>query len=170
MTEEVKTFTWQFELIWKLAQYHLPKLTDEASLWEPAATCWTVRKSVDGQWRPDWSDAEPDPAPAVTIGWLTWHLVWWWSSALAAARNEPVPERTSILWPGTVKATVERLEHLAQDWRTLLTQLTEPDLAQPVAYPWPQPRPLRLLLAWTNVELAKNIAEIGYARHLYEAN
>src|SRR5215472_3006027 len=96
MADEIHTLTWQFELAWKLAQHHLPKLTDEACLWEPAPGSWTVRKSVDGQWRPDWSDAEPDPAPPVTIAWLTWQMIWWWSSALTATFTHPLPARESI--------------------------------------------------------------------------
>jgi hypothetical protein len=169
MADEIQTLKWQFELIWKLGDHHLPKLTDEACLWEPAARVWTVRKSVDGQWRPDWSDPEPDPAPAVTIGWLTWQMIWWWSSALTAALSHPVPPRESIVWPGSAEATVKHLDALSREWAAMLSALRNGDLARPVAHPWPEPRPLRLMLAWANVELAKNIAEIGTVRHLYGA-
>ena len=169
MADEIHTLTWQFELAWKLAQHHLPKLTDEACLWEPAPGSWTVRKSVDGQWRPDWSDAEPDPAPPVTIAWLTWQMIWWWSSALTATFTHPLPARESIAWPGSAEATVLHLDVLSRQWTAMLAALRDGDLKRPVAYPWPEQRPLRLMLAWANVELAKNIAEIGTVRHLFEA-
>jgi hypothetical protein len=50
-----------------------------------------------------------------------------------------------------------------------LHKLVADDLARPLAYPWPEPRPLRLALAWANAELMKNVAEIGCVRHLFEA-
>ena len=48
-----------------------------------------------GVWRPDWAEAEPDPIPVPTIGWLTWHIDWWWSVAIdhadAAERRAAAP-------------------------------------------------------------------------------
>ncbi len=80
------TLRWQFRLTWQLAQYHLPQLTDDACLWEPAPGSWTVRQA-GGVWQPDWADAEPDPVLPVTIGWLAWHIIWWWSGLIAAVRD-----------------------------------------------------------------------------------
>lgn len=167
---ELDALRWQFELTWRLAQHHLPKLTDEACLWEPAPGSWSVRPAADGRWRPDWSEGEPDPAPPTTIGWLTWHLIWWWSSVLAAARDEAIPPREQVTWPGSAAAAVSRLQDLSAQWSALLGRLEARDLERPLAYPWAEKRPLRLALAWANAELMKNIAEIGYARHLYEAS
>lgn len=158
----------QFDLTWRLAEYHLPALTDAACLWEPVPGCWTVRRGPDGLWRPDWADVEPDPPPTVTIGWLSWHLIWWWSSALAAARDETPAAREALFWPGSRADTVRSLETLAADWRTLLDALTPADLERPITYPWPSPRPLAQMLGWANLELMKNVAEIGYARLLSE--
>jgi len=129
-----------------------------------------VRQQADGTWRPDWADAEPDPAPPVTLGWLTWHLIWWWwSSLIAALRGEAVPPRAQVLWPGSAAATVARISALQAQWSGELHKLVADDLARPLAYPWPEPRPLRLALAWANAELMKNVAEIGCVRHLFEA-
>lgn len=167
---ELDALRWQFGLAWRLAEYHLPHLTDEACLWEPAPGSWTVRQSADGQWRPDWADAEPDPAPPATIGWLTWHLIWWWSGLLAAVRGEGVPSREQVFWPGTAAAIIARLQHLHAQWSDELQKLGPGDLNRPLAYPWPEPRPLRIAIAWANSELMKNVAEIGYVRHLFEAD
>lgn len=167
---EVEMLKWQFALVWKLASFHLPRLTDEACLFEPAPGSWTVRQSADGTWRPDWAEPEPDPAPPVTIGWITWHLIWWWSGLLAAMRNERPLARREVVWPGSAAATVQRLEALSREWSELLAALGESDLERPLAYPWQSPRPLRLALAWANSELMKNVAEIGYVRHLYAAS
>lgn len=166
---QLETLRWQFDLCWKLAEVHLPALTDELCLWEPASGSWTVRRSVEGDWRPDWSEPEPDPAPPVTVGWLTWQIVWWWSGVQAAARGEVPAGPHEVAWPGSAGGVVDRIRSLSAEWLELLSTLRDKDLERPLAYPWPAPRPLRLAIAWTNVELMKNVAEIGYVRHLFSA-
>ena len=103
--------------------------------------------------------------------WLgCWHLIWWWSGALATLRSESPPSRTRVEWPGSAAAFLGVLDALAQDWEGALSALDEIDLNRPVAYPWPDPRPLGEMLAWVNLELMKNVAEIGCVRHLFEAS
>ena len=170
MSTELETLKWQYGLTWRLAQVHLPALTDEVCLWEAAAGACSVRKSHDGIWHPDWSDVEPDPVPTVTVGWLTWHLIWWWSSVLAAVRGDAPVIRDEVAWPGSAAEVLRRLNGLHAAWRAVLEGLAACDLDRPTAYPWPEPRPLRLTIAWVNGELMKNVAEIGYARLLFEAS
>jgi hypothetical protein len=167
---QLDTLRWQFQLTWRLARVHLPALTNDACLWEPAPGSWTVRRARDGAWRPDWAETEPDPAPVTTNGWLSWHLIWWWSSLLAAVRQEQPVVRENVLWPGSAEATVHRLDALAAAWTEVLEGLDEADLERPFAYPWRDARPLRIALAWANSELMKNVAEIGYVRRLYEVS
>ena len=167
---QLETLRWQFGLTWKLAGVHVPALTDESCLWEPAPGCWNVRQSADGRWRPDWADAEPDPPPPTTIAWLTWHLIWWWSGLLAALRGETSAAHDEVDWPGSADAVVRRLEALSTEWSDVLSRLDDGDLERPLAYPWREPRPLRLALAWANGELMKNVAEIGYVRLLFAAS
>jgi hypothetical protein len=164
---QISTLQWQFDLTWRLAQYHLPSLTDDACLWEPSPHSWTVRPSAEGMWHPDWADVEPDLIPTATIGWITWHMLWWWSGLIAATREETPPAHDEIPWPGSADAVVQRLESLAAEWSALLADLDDPDLERPLAHPWSEPRPLRIALAWANAELMKNVAEIGYVRLLY---
>jgi hypothetical protein len=59
---------------------------------------------------------------------------------------------------------------LASEWIDILSRLDDGDLDRPLAYPWPEPRPLSYALAWVNSELMKNVAEIGCVRHLYGAS
>ncbi|MDQ2693655.1 MAG: DinB family protein [Chloroflexota bacterium] len=163
------TLRWQFGLTWKLAEFYLPALTDHACLWEPMPGSWNVRLSPDGKWHPDWVEPEPDPVPTVTIGWLTWHILWWWSGLIATIREEaPIP-RESIFWPGSAEAVRRQLAGLSADWTGMLSGLQENDLEEPCTYPWREPRPLRYAVAWCNSELMKNIAEIGYGLHLFDA-
>ena len=165
---EREMLSWQFDLVWRLAGYHLPLLTDEECLWEPAPGSWSVRQRTDGSWHADWAEPVPDRAPPTTIGWLTWHILWWWGSASSALRNENIAEREAVRWPGNAAATIDALNALSTQWADVLSRAT--DLERPVAYPWSEPRPLRLLLAWANCELMKNVAEIGMLRHLFAAS
>jgi hypothetical protein len=169
MSQAIPMLRWQFDLTWRLASYHIPALTDEACLWEPALGSWTVRRGADGLWRPDWSDKEPDPAPPVTIGWLTWHVMWWWSGAQLALRGDAPLAHEDVFWPGSALGVKQALGALASDWSEVLSQLTESDLEKLLAYPWKEPRALWHTLGWVNAELMKNVAEIGIVRHLYEA-
>jgi hypothetical protein len=170
-TTQIDTLRWQFRLTWRLAaEYILPGLSDKACFWEPAAGSWNVRQNMEGRWRPDWSVPEPEPAPTTTIAWLTWHMTWWWSDLLAAVRGETPAGMEAVDWPGSAQAALEGLDRLAAEWTAILDSLSEDDLERPLAHPWSDPRPLRIALAWANVELMKNSAEIGTMRRMYEAS
>lgn len=167
---QLETLRWQFRLTWSLAaEYHLPRLSDEACLWKPHETSWSVWRDEGGRWRHDWADEEPAQPPTVTVGWLTWQVVWWWSGLLAAVRNEPPPTHDAVEWPGSAEAVRERLHQLARDWSAVLDSLSETDLARPLAYPWPEPQQLALSIAWANSELMKNVAEVGILLHQFQA-
>lgn len=169
MDDRLEILRWQFSLVWRLAQHHIPKLTDEACLFEPAPGSWSVRRRADGTWHPDWADRQPDPPPPVTIGWLTWQILWWWSSLTEAVADGRIPSREEVLWPGTARDTIEELQSLSARWTDILAGLEPSDLDRLVSYPWKEKRRLAIALAWANSELMKNIAEIGVLRHLFIA-
>ncbi len=160
---------WQLHLCWSLAGYHLPALTDELCLWEPAPGAWTVRRGRDGKWRPDWSEPEPDPSPGASVGWISWHLGWWWSEMLDHALGRRPPPREEVFWPGSATAAVDWITGLHDRWRDFLDGCSEPDLDEPFPFPWPEPRPLAVAAGWVNAELMKNLAEIGVLRHTWQA-
>lgn len=168
MSEQLR---WQFGLVWALAEVHLDALSDDDFLWRPSELVWTVHQGDDGRWRPDWADTEPDPIPVPTIAWLTWHIDWWWSVTLAHVRGEAAPERTDVTWPGSGPAAVTRLRDLAGQWRALLEALSTEDLQRPSAFPWGADagRSMAHTVLWVNVELTKNISEIGQLRLLRAA-
>lgn len=170
MADFLNTLRWQYELTWRLAELHLSKLSDEACLWSPRPDSWTVHQGPDGRWHPDWADKEPDPLPTTSIAWLTWHLLWWWSGLLAAVKGERPVKHDEIPWPGNSQSTVTRLRALSAEWDRMLAAMHEGDLDRPLAFPWHEPRPLRLAVAWANCELMKNVAEIGSMRLLFEAS
>ncbi|NEE09996.1 DinB family protein [Streptomyces sp. SID7499] len=162
----------QFELTWALCEYHLERLEPEDFLWEPVAYCWTMRRGPDGTWVPDWADTEPDPVPVPTLGWVSWHLGWWWSVTLDHVRGRPPRDREDIVWPGEGAPTVEWLRGLRTEWLEALDDLTDPDLDAAASFPLPDDPAYTVahMLAWANAELMKNVAEIGQLRLLRAAS
>ena len=164
----VAVLRWQFELVWSLLDLHLNQLDDEDFLWRPAECCRTVRPDSEGRWLPDWEEPEPDPAPTVTIGWLSWHVGWWWTVALDHATGRPPRTREEISWPGDAERTIAWLRALRADWLAVLDRLTESDLDAVASYPWRDnpDRTVGHMVSWVNAELMKNTAEIGQLRLL----
>ncbi|MET8569468.1 DinB family protein [Streptomyces sp. NPDC004783] len=162
----VDLLRWQFDLTWSLFEHHLERLGPDDFLWEPAALCWTVRRSEDGAWVPDWAETEPDPVPVPTIGWLSWHIGWWWSVAADHVHGRAPRERGDITWPGAGRPAVEWLRRLRADWLEALDRLTDDELEPSAPFPWQDdPRhTVAHMLAWVNAELMKNAAEIGQLR------
>lgn len=159
---------WQFELTWSLAELHFAELAIEDFLWEPSEYCWTVRRGVDGKWRPDWQVPEPDPVPVCTIGWLSWHIGWWWTGALEQTRATASGEQDEVTWPGDGTSALRWLRDLRRQWTEVLEGLTDAELDAETEFPWPADSGLTLAhtLNWVNVELMKNVAEIGNLRLL----
>ncbi|MEU4834035.1 DinB family protein [Streptosporangium sp. NPDC023615] len=157
---------WQFDLTWSLFEFHLERLTAEDFPWEPAPLCWTVRRGADGLWRPDWEETEPDPVPVPTIGWVFWHVGWWWSVALDHARGRPPRRREEIEWPGDGQAAIGWLRGLRTEWLAVLDGFTDADLDATASFPWQDAPELTVAhtVAWVNAELMKNVAEIGQLR------
>ncbi|MFD6223279.1 DinB family protein [Nocardia asteroides] len=162
---------WHFDLVWSLFEYHLERLTPADFLWEPSALSWTLRPDGEGGWVPDWADTEPDPIPVPTIGWLTWHIGWWWSVATDHVRGRTPRERTAVRWPGPGPQTIDWLRQLRADWLDVLAALDDADLDATSAYPWPADAGLTVahLVSWVDAELMKNVAEIGQLRLLRAA-
>ncbi len=157
---------WQFDLTWSLLKYHLERLEPADLLWEPAAVSWTLRPGADGSWTPDWADTEPDPIPVPTIGWVTWHLGWWWPVVLDHAHHRPPRGRTEIEWPGD--GTVDWLRDLRVRWLEVLPDL-DLDAVAPFSWDGDHEHTVAHMVAWVNAELMKNVAEIGQLRLLRAA-
>jgi len=98
--------------------------------------------------------------------------MWWWSTAIDHVNGAKPPDRTAVTWPGDGAEAVARLRELAARWRSTLTRLNAHRLTGPSAYPW---RPdagktVAHTVLWVNVELTKNIVEIGQLRLLRAAS
>ncbi|MFD5316492.1 DinB family protein [Streptomyces sp. NPDC127098] len=168
----VELLTNQLDMVWSLFEYHLPALDDDACRFEPTPDSWTVRQDAAGRWVADWQVPEPEPAPATSIGWLTWHIGYWWTTALGHCFRDGAPDREDITWPGDAASATDWLRGLKDDWRTALQSLTDADLdstERTRTLPWGEGMRLVDIAGWVNFELAKNVSEIGYVLRLHAA-
>jgi len=158
----------QFETAWRLTSFHLDGLATEECLWRPAREGLHVHPGPDGRWRADWPDREGYDLGPPSIAWLTWHLAFWWSMVLDHSFGDGALSREHVLWPGDADEVRAWLGRLHGEWRPVLERVTADDLRSTRRTRWPfQDRPFGDVVAWVNVELTKNAAEIGYARFLY---
>jgi hypothetical protein len=158
----------QFETAWKLTALHLDGLTTEECLWRPADRGLHVQRGADGRWLADWPDRESYALGPTSIAWLTWHLGFWWSMVLDHSFGEATLERENVTWPGEAEAVHRWITGLRDRWWGRLEVLTDSDLQATHRTRWPfQQRPFGDVVAWVNLELTKNAAEIGYVRFLH---
>ena len=158
----------QLDTAWSLASYHLDGLTTAECLWRPARTGPHVHPGPDGVWRADWPDREDYDLGPPSIAWLTWHAGFWWSMALDHSFGDATLAREQVAWPGDADGVRAWLGRLHGEWRAGVEGLTAGDLRSAERTRWPfRDRPFGDVVAWANVELTKNAAEIGYARFLY---
>lgn len=158
----------QFETAWRLTNYHIEGLATEECLWRPARQGLHVRQVADGRWRADWPEREGYDIGPPSIAWLTWHLGFWWSMTLNHSFGDGTLVREDVMWPGTADGVRHWIGQLQGEWRAVLEQVTEADLHSSGRTRWPfLERPFGDVVAWVNIELTKNAAEIGYARFLY---
>ena len=159
--------TRQLDIGWKLMSLHLTELTTAECLWQPAKAGLHVRLR-DGAWHADWPDREDYAIGPPSIAWVTWHVGYWWSMVLDHSFGPGTLSREQVVWPGDADAVRTWLQALHERWKRNLETLTEDDLASEQRTRWPYTdRPFADVVAWANVELMKNAAEVGFARFLY---
>lgn len=158
----------QFDIAWKLARYHLDGLSTAECLWRPAEIGLHVHRGTDGRWHGDWPEKEGYDIGPPSIAWITWHIEFWWSMVLDHSFGSGALAREGVAWPGDADAVRNRLGVLQVRWREEIGRLTDADLRSSTNTRWPfRERPFADLVAWVNIELSKNAAEIGYARFLH---
>lgn len=168
MNQERDLLLRQLDLAWRLLDFHLGGLTTDECLWRPASSGLHVRCADDGRWRADWPDREAYDIGPPSIGWVTWHIGYWWSMVLDHSFGARTLSRDDVDWPGDADGVRAWLTSLRDRWRSRLSELIDADLHSRELTTWPYPdRPFSDVVAWVNVELTKNAAEIGYARFLY---
>lgn len=143
--------------MWSFArQFVLDAVDEDLALWTPSDNVVTVHR-VGGSWVADWPDEEQPPLPDATIGWLLWHIEFWWTNAAAAAEGLPTRAPDEVAWSGSTSGLTAAHDR----W---LEILVTHDLDALVAGLMPSPRTLSFVAAWVNFELTKNLAEINQLR------
>jgi hypothetical protein len=74
----------------------------------------------------------------------------------------------SIICPSASDDARSWLLSLHEKWKEFLSTVSDEDLLSSAKTKWPfQDRPFADVIAWVNIELMKNVSELGYARFLY---
>src|SRR5262245_30377021 len=158
----------QLDTAWKLAVYHLDGLSTGECMWRPAPVGLHVRQAADGSWAADWPEREGYDLGPPSIAWITWHIGFWWSMVVNHSFGDANLSRDDIRWPGNAPDVRSWISRLHDEWHAALGMLSTEDLQSSERTRWPfQNRPFGDVVAWVNVELTKNAAEVGYARFLY---
>ncbi|MHB1329258.1 MAG: DinB family protein [Gemmatimonadales bacterium] len=158
----------QLDLAWMLASYHLETLTTEECLWQPGPRGLHLRQSESGGWVADWPDRESYDIGPPSAGWITWHMLFWWSMVIDHSFGQGRLARQDVVWPGTAEGVRAQLTELHRVWRDRVEVLADSEIDSVERTKWPFPeRPFGDVVAWATVELTKNAAELGYVRFLY---
>lgn len=158
----------QHDTAWTLTRYHLDGLTTEACLWQPGGHGPHVHPQEDGRWLADWPTRESYDIGPPSIAWVTWHMGFWWSMVLDHSFGPGELAREDVEWPGDADAVRTWLAGLQEAWQRTIDRLDRRTLEGHDHTRWPfRDRPFADVIAWVNVELTKNAAELGYARFLY---
>ena len=158
----------QYEMAWSLASYHLNGLSDEECLWRPSTKGLHVVSPEEGYWRGEWPEHEGYDLGPPSIAWLLWHISFWWSMAIDHSFDSATLDQNTIACPDSTDGAISMLRALNDRWRGLISSIADEDLLSDERTRWPfQERPFGDVVAWVNIELMKNVAELGYVRFLY---
>ena len=158
----------QLETVWSLAMYHMDGITDDECLWRPSKRGPHIHRNSSANWDIDWPEHEGYDLGPPSIAWVMWHITFWWSMVIDYSFGSAELTRESIYWPGTAESSRRLIEELYDKWSTHLAACPDSMIRSHELSRWPiSDRPLVDIAAWVNIELMKNVSEIGYIRFLY---
>jgi hypothetical protein len=127
-----------------------------------------VQQAPDGRWQADWPEEEAYSLGPPSIAWLSWHIDFWWSMTLNHHAGDGTLRREDVAWPGSAEGVRSVLSARRAEWLDLLEPPAGSGRQVPREARWPfADRPFADVVAWLNLELMKNAAEIGNTRFLY---
>ncbi|NGF58271.1 DinB family protein [Parapedobacter sp. SGR-10] len=158
----------QFKISNQLLTYHLNTLTIEECLWQPSKKGIYLKRIGADKWKGTFPESEDYKVGPPNIAWLTWHIDFWWSMVINHSFEEGTLGMDDIVWQPSIEKITNQFETLAQKWLKLISGLSTDDLNSSKYSKWPiTDCPFSGVVAWLNLELMKNAAEIGYIRFLY---
>lgn len=147
----------QFDLVWGIASVRvLPAVPPECLYWEPSPGALNVHRAGGG-WRVDWWDEQGEP-PDSTVAWVLWRLGWWGENVLRGVRGLEPLDPAEFPWVGGLDRVRAKLSGLAGRWHEVLLTV---DTDTPVVAPWRETVPLVKVAMWANIELARDITQVG---------
>ena len=158
----------QFHDVWQLMTYHLKTLTVEECLWRPGREGPHIFQDESGNWRGDLPKREDYDIGPPSIGWVTWHVIFWWSMVLNHSFGDQTLQLKDITSPDGVDALRTRILELGNEWVEAVQTLDGKEMMATTKTRWPfQNKPFSAVVGWVNMELMKNTAELGYIRFLH---
>lgn len=157
----------QFDMAWQLFEYHMTGLENEECMWRSSENGLHVYYK-DGLWIADWPTSESYDMGPPSIAWTLWHITFWWSMVFDYSFGQGQQNHETVYWPGSIELSKQKIIEFHDKWRTLLETMPSADFLSTAKTKWPfQDKPFYQLAAWLNLELIKNISEIGSGRFLY---
>jgi hypothetical protein len=160
------------DYVWPRVRGRLDGIADEEYLWEPAPTCWSVRRAEGGTWEADFADAAPEPPPVTTIAWRTWHIG---SECLGGFAQLLFGEHPLSLgsheWYPTASSALEALDRAWSGFAAGCHQLDDEQMAVKLGPDWGQWAESNKADALLHVadEVIHHGAEVALLRDLYAA-
>jgi len=159
----------QYDIACQLLEYHLTALDDDEYFWRPAPVGLQL-SNEQGDWSADWPESEGYEIGPASISWLMWHIIYWWSMVLDHSFGAGMLQRDNIRCPANAKEAADRIAQLKKQWEASVARLSDHEWSDCSRTLWPfRGKPFYELSAWLNLELTKNVSEIGYCRFLYAA-
>lgn len=172
--------TAQYDTSYEYFSQRLECLTDDEYFWEPASTCWSIRRRAEartprifgkGDWVLEVEIPEPATPLVTTIAWRLGHMI-----SGEMIRHDYTFGSKSLHWDeiefaGSASDALAMLDRSHQAWRAGLGNLSDADLdiVGLSSNPWGlDPNlPFGDILWWTNRELIHHAAEIALLRDLW---
>jgi len=172
------------DYVYQRTRSRLAGLTDEEYFWEPAASCWTLRRTGSGVYRADFEDRPvnvlrpvtgADDPPFTTIAWRLWHLIGTYGGQrnprwLGVHRPPGGFERDDPA-PATAAEAIAALERAHAFWQGVLQDLPDASWWEPlgpVAGPFAEDDRASLILHQLDEQIHHG-AELGVLRDLYRS-
>ena len=163
----------QLRQSWLQSRRVLDDITEDEYFWEPAPSCWSVRRRAPtvrgwgyGEFVCEDAWPPPDPLPTTTIAWRVVHLAAWTDIYRQFAFDDAQPDLNDLDVPGDCRAGLGWLHRAQQDFITEVDALSDEAFLGLRPAHWGEAVPLVRLVTTTMTEHVHHIAEIGALRDL----
>ncbi len=165
--------TTQLRYAWVTSRRLIEDVTEDEYLWEPTASCWSVRRrgpSVRG-----WGAGEfvcedawppPDPLPTTTIAWRVIHLAAWTDIYRQFAFCDMRPDLNDVTVPGDLRAGMAWLFGAQDEFLATVAGLSDESVFEARPAHWGASVPVVQLVTTMLIEHVHHFAEIGVLRDL----